>query len=426
MQQPPCPLNDLAELPGESPHYIRSLTEMGEEREVVAHEDVFAANGTKLIAKGARINRSQCDRLNLHKLRVPLDQVLSTENPVDAALLANEASKMLAADTAMARVAQRTGDPLGFRQGLAALALPRPLAFRLTVMREKRSGLFHHSLRMALITYSIASRLGLSSRDKQDSLLAALCHDIGEMHTDPALLAPGHQVTPEQRRFIHVHPITSYVVLRDLPGVSSHAMRAVLHHHERLDGSGYPYGLRAGQIHPLASLLCVAEVMEALVRRSEMQRLDVLLRLNQRRFDPAAVGALRELLRADPNASQDTPSDHDATMQLTRVAEVLGSWPALRGRLDAQIAPPELAFLKERMEMLRSLVLQSGINPDDLEVLLEIAREDSIVLNELRATLDELDWLMADIANEIERRTAALDVQSRSAVEELVVLLRAA
>ncbi|MCK0512935.1 HD-GYP domain-containing protein [Aromatoleum buckelii] len=399
---------------------------MGEEREVVAHEHVFAANGMKLIAKGTRINRSQCERLNLHKLRVPLDRVLATENPVNAAQLANDASKMLAADMAMARLAQRTGDPLGFRQGLAALALPRPLAFRLTVMREKRSGLFHHSLRTALITHSIASRLGLSNRDKQDLLLAALCHDIGEMHTDPALLASGHQVTPEQRRFIHVHPITSYVVLRDLPGVSSPAMQAVLHHHERLDGSGYPYGLRAGQIHPLAGLLCVAEVTEALVRRSEMQRLDVLLRLNQRRFEPAAVGALRQLLRTDPNASQDTPSDHDATVQLTRVAEVLGSWPALCDRLDAQAASPELAFLKERMAMLRSLVLQSGINPDDLEVLLELAREDSVVLNELRATLDELDWLMADIANEIERRTTALDVQSRSAVEELVVLLRAA
>jgi len=201
------------------------MTEMGEEREIVAHEDIYAANGMKLFAKGARINRSQYDRLNLHKLRVPLDLVLSTERPVDAAQLTNEANKLLASDSATARLADRTGDPLGFRHGLGALALPRPLAFRLTVMHEKRLALFQYSLRTALATFALAIRLGLSNRDKHDLLLVALCHDLGEMHTVPALLAPGHRITPQERRYIHVHPITSYVVLRDLPGLSTGTLR---------------------------------------------------------------------------------------------------------------------------------------------------------------------------------------------------------
>jgi len=425
MQQASPAALDLDAPPDQSPHYVRSITEMGEEREIIAHEDIYAANGMKLFAKGARINRSQRDRLNLHKLRVPLDLVLSTEQAVDAIQLTNEANKVLANDPAMAHLTDRSGDPLGFRQGLGALSLPPPLAFRLTVMKDVRIPLFQHSLRVALIAFSLAVRMGLSDNDKHDLLLAALCHDLGEMHTDPALLAPGHRITPEERRYIHVHPITSYVVLRDLPGLSTGILQAVLHHHERLDGSGYPYGLTGEKIHPLGKILCVAEVMESVARRFDLQRLDVLLRLNQRRLDPAVVAALRDLLRADTKVAQSPPVERDATMQLMHVAAVLATWEILRARLHEQAATtPELGFLTERMEMLRSLVLQAGIDLDNVEGLLELANEDSTVLSEIQATLDELDWLMLDIANEIGRRAVALKGPLRDTVDELLALFR--
>lgn len=420
MRQP-----DPQELPDQSPHYTQSVGELGEERAVIAHEDVYAANGMKLFAKGARINRSQIERLNLHKLRVPLDMVLSTEDSVDPAMLASDANRLLADDTTMARMAGRSGDPQGFRQGLGALEMPPPLAFRLTVMREKRAGLYQHTLRVALITHAMGVRLELGQRDLHDVLLAAICHDIGEMHTDPLLLASGHRITAEERRFIHVHPLTGFVILRDMPGIPPATMQAVLHHHERLDGSGYPYSLKEAQIHPLAKLLCVAEVMEAVIRRGDAQRTDVLLRLNQRRLDPQVVEVLRELLRADANTVQPAPGGSDASVELTHILAVLAAWPALEGTL-AQQAPKVavLQFLAERMTMLKSLVLQSGINPDDGEALLELAREDSEVLTELQATLSELGWLLLDIANEVERRTVGLDAPTQATVDELMGLLR--
>ncbi len=417
---------DRTGLPDQSPHYIQAVTDLGEERDIVAHQDIYAANGMKLLAKGARINRAQSERLQMHKLRVPLDLVLSTEQSLDANMLAADANRMFAEDPVMARLAERSGDPQGFRQGLGALILSRPLAFRLTVMREKRNGLYRHTLRVALITHAMAVLLELSERDKHDVLLAALCHDLGEMHTDPKLLASGHRITPEERRFVLVHPITSYIILQDLPDIPPATLQAVLHHHERLDGSGYPYGLTESQIDPLAKLLCVAEVMVGVVRRADRHRLDVMLRLNQRRFDAAVVAVLRDLLRVGVGEQETTPLEHDASVQLTHVAAVLAAWPGVRGALEQQpSSAPCLHFLNERMSMLRSLVLQAGIDPADAEILLELAREDSEVLVELHASLNELDWLMVDIANEVERRTAALDQLTRATVAGLVSLLRA-
>lgn len=105
------------------------------------------------------------------------------------------------------------------------------------------------------------------------------------------------------------------------------------------------------------------------------------------------------------------------------VAAVLSTWKLLRVRFDDKVAP-ELEFLNERMAMLRSLVLQAGIDPEQVETLLEMADEESIVLHELLATLDELGWLMLDIANEIARRAVSLDALLRGQLEELLAMLR--
>ena len=414
----------LENVPEQNPHYVQSVSELGEEQEVIARDDIYAANGMKLVAKGARINRSQCDRLNLHKLRTPLDQMLKAERSVDAAMLVGDANRIFASDASMARLAERSGDPNGFRHGLGVLELPAPLAFRMTVMRETRSDMYRHMMQVCIIAHSIAVRLKLSDRDKGDLMMAALCHDVGEMHTDPMMLAHGHRIASEERRFIHVHPVTGFVILQDMPGLPASVMQAVLHHHERLDGSGYPYGLKEAAIHPLARILCVAEVMEGVVRRADLQRLDVLLRLNQHRFDQAVVSTLRDLLRTDTRDAEPSPVSSSASARLTQVTTVLKTWPGIQSALKAQPLSPTLGFLDERMRMLRSLVLQAGIDPENTDGLFAWVSEEASLLSELNNTLEELQWLMLDIANELERRTEQLEGLAEVIVGEMVILLR--
>ena len=169
---------DPLTLPDESPHYLESVAALGENQDVVVQEDIFADNGMKLFAKGARINKSQCERLSHHKLRMPLDRLLSAENSVNAAVLAADVNRMFANDPSMSRLTERCGDPQGFRHEMGTLELPRPLSFRMTVMREQRNDLYQHTLRVTCITHAMAVRLGMSKRDRGDLLLAGLCHDL--------------------------------------------------------------------------------------------------------------------------------------------------------------------------------------------------------------------------------------------------------
>jgi HD-GYP domain-containing protein (c-di-GMP phosphodiesterase class II) len=410
----------------QNPHYVRAVTEMGENREIVASEDIHTASGMKLLARGASVDRRHFDILSKHKLRAPLDVTLSVKGAIDAVELAFEANRLLASDSTMAALAERSGDALGFRQCLGSLRVPPAVGFRLTVMRQMRAELFQHSLRIALICYAIGVRLKLSAADLKALVLAALCHDLGELHTDPALLAPGHRVSVAERRFIHVHPVTAYVLLCEVADVPVGVLQAVLQHHERLDGSGYPGRLAGDAIHPLARILCVVEATEGLVRRADARRVDVVLRLNHARFDPRVADILRDLLPplllSEGGAAG---SEGEAGVErLTHLARVFEAWPTLLEQLEQCALPASLGFIAERMQMLYSSVHNAGISPQYAEALVEIAREDHDVAVEMAATLAELSWLMNDIANEIERHTDVTEGEAARLLADLIGLLR--
>lgn len=416
-------------LPGESPHYVRAVTEMGDQREVIVAEDIYASNGIKLLAKGARVDSLQYERLTRHRLSAPLDNMLTTEMPVDAATLALAADKVIAQQAAFRRIAARAGDPAKLKYHMGTLRIPEPVKLRLTVMQEQHKDLYQHSLRTAILALALAQRIGLSPSQYEATILAALSHDFGEMHTDPVILDPSHTITPEERRFVHVHPITGYVLLHEMPGFPSCAAQAVLQHHERLDGSGYPHSLCSQHIGTLGQLVGIADVAEAVLRRFELPRVDMLFRINHMRFSRAMLDPLRDLLHVTPDDAHSWPDAAGTAAQLAQLAELLRAWFTLRALLERQIAPASsdtspLAFLFDRMASIRSLVLQAGLDPDNMANMLEIAQGDAMLQGELRSLLDEMDWLLRDLANEFDRRSPELTGLSQGALKDLLVQLR--
>jgi len=419
----------LTEVPGESPHFVRSVTEMGDSRDVIASEDIYASNGTKLLAKGARIDSKQFEKLTRYKLSAPLDQVLSSDKAVDAAALAIEFDRILEHEALYRQLLARAGDPRQLKHCTANLRLHSTIELRLTVMADKHPDMFAHTLRTAIIAFACAQRHGVPPAELPTMLLAALCHDFGEMHTDPSILEQSHQVTAAERRFVHVHPVTGYVLLKDLAGFPAAASKAVLQHHERLDGSGYPNALRGKQIEIMARIVAAADVTETVLRRLDMQRLEMLYRINKGRFDSGVLAILRDLLQLQLLVPDDSSSADDPTARLDHLSNLLQAWFELKAMLDqrpAADAPGSpLAFLFDRMAAVRSLVLQAGFNPDNMGSMLAMVQGDAVLLAELRAMLDEMDWLLADLANEIDRRSPQLDGLPPGALQGLVQQLRA-
>lgn len=406
----------------QDPHYVRSVTELGEENEVVAQEDIFAANGMKLLAKGARINRSTWQRLTGHKLKTPLDLQLVAANTVDEVALARDIGHLLAADAILAAIAARSGDPHGWKAMLGARMLSPPVAFRLTVMRERRTDLYQHSLRIAFIACCLGMRMKLSPDQSRNLFLAALCHDFGEMHTDPLILAPGHRIDKDEQRFVYVHPLTGYIVLQQMNCVPAEVALAVRQHHERLDGSGYPYGEPEEKIGLLARIIAVSETLEAVLCRFGLQRVHVVLRLSQGRLDSSCLVAARELLPAHLQPTADVAADFAPEKELTRLSELMRTWSVLRERMKDDKHLAALEFISGRIAALQWLTLQAGLTPELLE-LLDLKGDDAAVVQELSAILEELNRLLDSLALEIDRRVPP-GAHSREIADAILATLR--
>ncbi|XHM63265.1 HD-GYP domain-containing protein [Streptomyces nigra] len=160
-----------------------------------------------------------------------------------------------------------------------------------------------HSERVGHASMMIARELGLDDERVEVLRFAGILHDVGKLGVPTRLLRKDGPLTPEERRIIELHPEYGHEMVRGISFLGE-ARAAVLHHHERLDGSGYPYGLRGSQIPEPARVVAVADAFDAMTSTRSYSRarpVQVALRELQRcagsQFDPRMVTALVRAVR---------------------------------------------------------------------------------------------------------------------------------
>jgi HD-GYP domain-containing protein (c-di-GMP phosphodiesterase class II) len=157
----------------------------------------------------------------------------------------------------------------------------------------------------------IARRLGLSQEEQSLAHLCGLVHDVGKIGLPPGLLEKPGPLTLEERRQMELHPVIGERILGKVDDYSEIA-KVVRHHHERVDGAGYPDGLAANQIPLLSRIIAVADAYDAMTSerpyREPMPSRVARLRLAQAvgsQFDTTVVAAFEAIL-AQANESYRT------------------------------------------------------------------------------------------------------------------------
>ena len=123
---------------------------------------------------------------------------------------------------------------------------------------------YKHCLRVAMMSVTIGKSLGLPRNKMHDLCEAALLHDLGKRTIDVDIIRKPGRLTDDEFAAIKKHPQNGYLLLRKNGGYSEEVMNAVLMHHEKYDGTGYPLGLKGDQITYLARIITVADVYDAL------------------------------------------------------------------------------------------------------------------------------------------------------------------
>jgi PAS domain S-box-containing protein len=162
-----------------------------------------------------------------------------------------------------------------------------------------------HQRRVADLCVAIARKLGLSSKRTEGLRLAASIHDLGKIGIPGEILAKPGPLTENQYNLIKEHAQLGYEIVKNVQFPWPIA-QMILQHHERLDGSGYPRGLKAGDIFLEARILAVADVVEAMgsyrpyrPSRGIDAALDEVLSNRGTLYDPEAVEACVNLFRRE-------------------------------------------------------------------------------------------------------------------------------
>jgi HD-GYP domain-containing protein (c-di-GMP phosphodiesterase class II) len=120
-----------------------------------------------------------------------------------------------------------------------------------------------HSDRVAKLSVRLARELGWSRAMLTNIYLAGLLHDVGKLEIDERLLRKPGQLTDKEYERIKLHPELGHEILSGIEPLSA-VLPAVLHHHERWDGHGYPEGLSGVKIPEIARIIAVADAHDAM------------------------------------------------------------------------------------------------------------------------------------------------------------------
>ncbi len=167
-----------------------------------------------------------------------------------------------------------------------------------------------HNRRLILMTDQLANALGLPEEQRINARIAAFYHDIGETGIPRELLERPGPLDARERSLVRSHPVVGESLLRRILRIGD-VLLAVLHHHERFDGTGYPARLRGKEIPLLARILAVAEVFDALTSKrsyrdtySAPKALDVLRDSAGYHLDPEMVERFIQT-QAEPSAAME-------------------------------------------------------------------------------------------------------------------------
>jgi hypothetical protein len=184
-----------------------------------------------------------------------------------------------------------------------------------------------HSERVSRGSAMIAREVGMRGRRVDAIRYAGMLHDVGKLGVPTTVLQKNGALTEEELAAIQLHPMRGLAIVRDI-GFLDEALAGIVHHHERMDGSGYPMGLAGAEIPEFARVIAVADAFDAMTSnrsyrgaRSIEEAIADLRRWSGTQFDAALVEAFVAALRREgweqPRAATIEPAggmagpDHD-------------------------------------------------------------------------------------------------------------------
>ena len=133
------------------------------------------------------------------------------------------------------------------------------------VLSTHHSQTYQHCLMVTGLLVVFGQHLGVSRSDRIRLSMSGMLHDIGKARVSVAILEKRGPLTEEEASLLRQHPQFGLDALADTPGFPPEMLEVVIHHHEYLDGTGYPHGLKAKELSDLVRMVTIADLFAAMI-----------------------------------------------------------------------------------------------------------------------------------------------------------------
>lgn len=235
---------------------------------------------------------------------------------------------------------------------------------------------YMHSVAVCALMVALARQMDLDEDQVREAGVAGLMHDVGKMMIAPCILNKPDRLTVDEYEAMKFHPQAGLKILQQCQQVTSSVRDVCLHHHEKVDGSGYPHGLKGDEISALAKMGAICDVYDAVTSD----------RPYKKGWDPAR--SIREM------ASWKGHFDENILQHFVKTVGIypIGALVRLKSeRLGVVIEQGQKSLLHPRVKILMSARTKIGLPPEILD-LADPRVNDSIVKYELAE-----DWGLKDI-----------------------------
>jgi hypothetical protein len=424
---------------GVNEHYLNRVVEIAEAASVEATEDIVTGAGVKLVAKGTRIDAGLKERLLQHKLSKALETSVRVVDGLGTRPIDKVAEALLDKHALLSGVCGGATARL-VATALSNLRLSTPMESLLSVYAAQGPHKLEHAVGVSLLGAALYHDMPEGAgRGMHTLMLAGLMHDVGELYIDPAFLRVGTRLTPEEWKHLATHPIVGSLVLRDMPGAGLQVAEAVLYHHERLDGFGYPHGLRNARFPMAGQVLALAEMLMGLIEaeHSSGERVSIAIRLvpgefNRRLLD--RVSAATKAAAGSDAAQAALASAHTAEelaamvlglcAKLQRLREIR---PSVENRIRSggPALKDLMAHVIERCERIHNAFSSTGLDAHGPQELRDcLAAMEPQMHFEVVIVLREIEWRLREVKRETRLRSERLPAAEAAVVRELVERVR--
>ena len=189
-----------------------------------------------------------------------------------------------------------------------------------------------HSERVSRGSVMIAKEIGMRAERVEAIRYAGMLHDVGKLGVPTSVLEKNGSLTDDEYAAIQLHPMRGLDIVREI-GFLDEALAGIMHHHERIDGKGYPMGLAGDEIPEFARVLAVADAFDAMTSnrsyrgaRPVPEAVTELRKWAGTQFDPAFVDAFVTAIERDGwKGSEAAPAGADQSVVAESLAAANGS-----------------------------------------------------------------------------------------------------